>query len=59
MALQDIVSDSTPAMSALCVNWFRRDPGGSLTCFVAPPGRDGAASQPVAEHDDAADATHG
>jgi hypothetical protein len=58
MAVQGIVEGSAPTKHSVCVEWFRREPGGS-TIFVMPVAGDGAAPQPVAERDDDAIATHG
>lgn len=57
MAVRSTVEESASANHSVRVNWFQREPGGG-TIFVRPEG-DGAAPQPVAEHDQKAGAAHG
>ncbi len=57
MPAQGVAEDSAPTRDAVRVDWFQRDPGGG-TIFVVPARCEGAASQWVAEANDAGGATH-
>ncbi len=49
MTAQDIAKGSAAASHSLRVNWFHREPGGTI--FVMPPEGHAAAVQPEAERD--------